>query len=124
MNRKTFLKKSAGAALILIPSISLLGCSSSSDDNEENQGPGKTANCLDNGTTSSIGSNHGHAITVSKADVEAGTEKTYTIQGTSGHNHSVTLSSANFTSLKSNTAISVNSTNDDGHTHAISISCA
>ena len=121
MDRKTFIKKTAGAILVVIPAYSILGCSSSVNPNPD---PNTTANCLANGTAVSIGTNHGHSLTVSKADVEAGTEKTYSIQGTSSHAHSVTLSAANFTALKSNTAISVTSTKGDSHTHSVSVSCA
>ncbi len=125
MNRKTFIQKAAGAMLIAIPAYSLLGCSSS-DDSEENQNPDPDANadCLANGTAVSIGSNHGHSLTVSKADVESGAAKTYSIQGTSGHNHSVNLTAGNFTTLKSNASISITSSNDDGHTHSVQVSCA
>ena len=125
MDRKTFIQKAAGAMLIAIPAYSLLGCSSS-DDGGENQNPDPDSNpdCLANGTAVSIGSNHGHFLIVSKADVDAGVAKTYSIQGTSAHNHSVSLTAGNFTTLKSNANISVTSTNDDGHTHSVQVSCA
>jgi len=125
MNRKTFIKKTAGAVLIALPTASLLGCSSS-DDGSGTPDPTENpqANCIDNGTAISIGSNHGHALVVSKADVSAGAEKTYSIQGSSGHNHTVTLTGENFTSLKNSSSISVVSTNDDDHTHSVTVSCA
>ncbi len=122
MNRKTFIQKSFGIVLIAIPAFSLLGCSSSDDGGEETPEP--NADCLANGTAVSIGSNHGHSLIISKADVEDGSAKTYAIQGTSGHNHSVNLTAANFTSLKNNATISVTSTNDDSHTHSVQVSCA
>ena len=125
MDRKTFIQKAAGAMLIAIPAYLLLGCSSS-DDGEENQNPDPDANadCLANGTAVSIGSNHGHSLTVSKEDVQSGAAKTYTIKGTSGHDHSVSLTAANFTALKSNTSILLTSTNDNDHTHSVQVSCA
>lgn len=128
MNRKTFIKKTVGALLIAIPAYSVLRCSSSSDDSNPNNpggGGSGTANCLQNGArASSISGNHGHSLTVSKADVSSGTEKTYSIQGSSGHSHSVTVSVANFNTLKSNQQISVTSTSGSGHTHSVTISCA
>ena len=125
MDRKTFIQKAAGAMLIAIPAYSLLGCSSS-DDGGGNPipDPNGNADCLANGTAVSIGGNHGHSLTVSTNDVQAGATKIYSIQGTSGHNHSVNLTAANFTALKSNTSISVTSTNGDGHTHSVQVSCA
>src|SRR4051812_9550123 len=43
-------------------------------------------------TVAAISANHGHAITVSAADVAAGVAKTYDIQGTAAHSHSVMVS--------------------------------
>jgi len=123
MDRKTFIKKTVGALLITLPAYSVLSCSSSSDDS--NNTGGGTANCLQNGArASSISGNHGHSLTVSKADVAAGAEKTYSITGSSGHSHSVTVSVANFNTLKSNQQVSVTSTSGDSHTHSVTISCA
>lgn len=125
MDRKTFIKKTAGALLVAAPAYALVACSSS-DDGSGNPDPGPMAqgNCLANGTKTSIGGNHGHTLTVSKGDVTAGAEKTYSIQGTSAHNHSVTLTAADFTDLKSNSSISVTSTSGDSHTHSVTVSCA
>lgn len=124
MDRKTFIQKSMGAMLIAGPTFYLFGCSSSDDGGVETSKPNADADCLANGTTTTIASNHGHTLTVSKADVQAGAAKTYSIQGTSGHNHTIHLTAANFTALKDNLSISVTSTNDDDHTHAVQVSCA
>lgn len=125
MNRKTFLKKTARALLIAIPVYGIFSYSSS-DDSDTNQNQNlNTANCLQNGASaSSISGNHGHNLIVSSADVNAGVEKTYTIDGSSGHSHSVTVTAANFNTLKSNQQISVNSTTGNGHMHSVTISCA
>ena len=128
MDRKTFIAKTAGALLIAIPAYSILSCSTSSDDSGDPVGGSGSgngqANCLQNGTNSNIGTNHGHNLSVSSADVNAGAEKTYDITGSSDHPHRVTVSAANFNTLKSNQQISLISTNDDGHTHSVTISCA
>lgn len=128
MDRKTFIQKTAGAVLITIPAYSLLGCSSSDNgpDNNPNPNPNPnpTGNCLANGTRTTIGTNHGHTLVVSKEDVNAGVQKVYSIMGSSGHDHAVTLTAANFTSLKNNNGITVTSTAGDGHTHSVSVSCA
>ena len=125
MDRKTFIQKAAGAMLIAVPAYSLLGCSSS-DDGGGNPipDPNGNADCLANGTSISIGGNHGHSFVVSKADVDAGVAKTYAIKGTSVHSHSVSVTAANFTTLKGNNSISITSTSDDGHTHSVQVSCA
>ena len=127
MDRKTFLEKSLSLMLIALPAYALVGCSSSDDGSsnpDENPNPNAQADCLDNGTNSVIGSNHGHNLTVSRSDVQTGSEKTYSIQGTSGHDHSVTLTANDFGSLQNNQTVSVSSTNNDGHTHTVTVRCA
>ena len=125
MNRKTFIKKTVGGLLLAIPTYALLNCSSSSDDSGSNNPPtGGNPDCLANGTNSSISGNHGHNITVSTADVNAGAEKTYNIMASANHSHSVTVSVANFNTLKNNQQISVSSTTGNSHTHSVTVSCA
>ncbi|CAN5913685.1 hypothetical protein BH11MYX3_BH11MYX3_17130 [soil metagenome] len=81
------------------------------------------ASCSANGTIVVISANHGHSLVVSKADVAAGTAKTYSIQGGSIHDHMVTVSTADFAMLAANNGISVVST-PAGHTHTITVTCA
>jgi hypothetical protein len=88
-------------------------------------GGGVTKDCVVNGTTATIGGNHGHVITVSAADVMAGADKTYDIMGTAAHTHSVTVTAANFASLMNNPSgsVMVNSTTGGGHTHTVTVLC-
>lgn len=79
--------------------------------------------CLSNGTSSSIDSNHGHTLTVSVADIQAGVDKSYSIAGTAGHDHTVTLTASHFTSLSQSTSVQVTSSLN-GHTHTVTVSCA
>ena len=81
-------------------------------------------NCLENGTVGSVSANHGHSVVVTKADVQAGIEKQYNIQGSADHPHTITVSASNFSTLQTNQQIQVTSTSGSGHTHSISISCA
>ena len=127
MDRKTFIEKSLGLMLIALPAYSLVGCSSSDDgagENNENPNNQGESNCTDNGTLSSISANHGHSLTVSSSDVQAGSARTYSIQGSSSHDHMVTLTANDFASLQNNDSITVSSTNDDGHTHSVTVRCA
>lgn len=77
-----------------------------------------------NQTSTTIGTNHGHAVTVPGADVAAGVEKSYDIKGASGHPHTITITAAMFAMLKAGTPITVVSTNDANHTHSVTVSCA
>ncbi|MEO9964911.1 MAG: hypothetical protein ABJF11_03930 [Reichenbachiella sp.] len=126
MDRKSFLKKASAALFVSIPLLSLWNCSSNSEDDP---GPGDSdddTNCLDNGTSVSIGDNHSdpHELVVSKSDVTAGEEKTYDITGSSGHPHSVTVTEDHFASLQSDQSVSISTSVDEGHSHTITVSCA
>lgn len=128
MDRKSFIKKTSVSLLIGIPAVSLLGCSGS-DDSSPNPNPDPnpaSGDCLQNGTLTSISANHGHSLTVSKEDVDAAVEKTYTLSqaSTDGHVHMVTLTANQFSTLKSNHRITANSTSNSGHSHSVTVSCA
>lgn len=60
---------------------------------------------------------------VTQADVDAGANKTYDIQGTSNHPHSVTITAAQFAMLKSGQTVSLSSSTDDNHTHTVTVMC-
>ncbi len=123
MKRNEFMKKAATAAIVGLPLVSILtSCYNNAGDPAPITNP--TANCLDNGTSSSIATNHGHSLTVSKDDVKNGVEKSYDIQAGASHPHTVTISSSQFNSLKSNTSIEIVSTSNSGHTHTVSVGCA
>lgn len=119
MTRKEFLGSLIGAGALL--------AACGGDDGGSTPDSGGTArNCALNGTTVTIENNHGHVLTVLKADVTAGVEKTYDITGTSGHAHMVTVTAANFATLQSNAnaTVMVTSTSGGGHTHGVMIICA
>jgi hypothetical protein len=121
LTRKQFLSSViSGAAGALL----LVACSS--DDGSGGSTPDAPAggNCAANGTTSVIGSNHGHTIVVAKADITAGAQKSYDIRGSASHPHTVTVTAALFAMLASNTAITVTSSSDDGHSHGVTVTCA
>jgi hypothetical protein len=116
MNRKEFLQSLLGLGV----GASALAACGSDDGGKDAQG---AANCLLNGTNAQVGTNHGHAISVSVADLNAGADKTYDITGSSPHAHSVTITAAMFTMLKANTSITVTSTSGGGHTHTVTVGC-
>ncbi len=128
MTRKQFLRTLAGVGAGAVGASVLVACSSDDsatvDAPKQIDAPPAVGNCNANGTTVAIGTNHGHVLVVSKADITAGTEKTYDITGTSAHAHSVTITAANFASLAANTSIMVTSTTGGGHTHVVTVMCA
>jgi len=144
MNRNEFLKSSVGLAAALIgigassacgsdggsgppdaktnPDGSSSGSDAAVDGAPADMNPG-VVSCSMNGTTVAIAANHGHTLVVSKADIAAGVDKMYSIQGTSLHDHLVMVTAAQFAMLAANTSISVQSTVTI-HSHAVTISCA
>lgn len=67
-----------------------------------------------------IAANHGHVLEVSAADLDATVDKTYSIQGSSSHPHTVTLTVALLRQIKSGVAVTVVSS-DSGHSHDVRI---
>ena len=68
--------------------------------------------------------NHGHVLNVSKTDVQNGAEKSYSIDGSASHDHTVVITASNFDLLKTNQSIQVDSSMGGGHSHAVTVSCA
>ena len=97
--------------------------------NPGSSGPVNGGNCLANGTQVAIQTNHGHVLVVPVADINAGVDKGYDIRGTADHTHTVTLTAADFASLKQNTGVEEASTISASafygtHGHQIDVSCA
>jgi hypothetical protein len=85
------------------------------DDDDDGNG---SASCK-----AAIGTNHGHSMSLSAADVMAGVDKTYDIQGSSAHSHTVDISAEEFAGMTAGTVLSVTSSTDAGHAHEVTITC-
>lgn len=70
-----------------------------------------------------VDDNHGHTISVPRADVTAGTPQSYEIRGSAGHSHTVSVSAAQFTILGDVGMVILTSANTNGHTHQVTINC-
>jgi hypothetical protein len=118
LTRRQFLATTIGGA------AAIAACGG--DDDGGSDAPAGGRNCANNGTTATISSNHGHTITVTSSDINAGQDKTYNIQGTGDHPHMVTVTAANFSTLQSNAngSVMVTSTSNAGHTHSVTVLCA
>src|SRR5262245_4564321 len=108
--RKRFLQSMAGGSVVLL----FQGCGGGDD------APAPAADC----PASSITVNHGHALTVPGADRGATSDRVYSIMGTGNHDHTVTLTPAMLATLNSGTPVTVTSSNANGHTHDVTITCA
>lgn len=137
MTRQEFLRSLAGlsAGAFVVACTKSDGSPEPTVDAKSPDGPGPTIDAppvkMDappamscNTTSSQISANHGHALTVPIADVMAGVDKMYNIKGASAHPHMITITAAQFAMIKANTAITVTSSNDAGHTHDVTVTCA
>ena len=121
MTRKDFLKAvvacaGAGAAVGAL----LTACGGTDQSSQNLQG-----SCRDNGAKNGlITGNHGHSLSVPAADVLSGAAKTYNIQGTATHPHTITIRADQMAILAQNGMFTVTSTNDEGHTHNVTVTCA
>jgi hypothetical protein len=69
-----------------------------------------------------VANNHAapHAVTITSAQITAGTAiAALNIQGQATHNHTLSITAAQLTSLKNKQAISTDSTTDAGHQHTV-----
>ena len=117
MNRREFLGEAVAGPLAGL-AILAVACDGGGDAPID-----ATPSCLQNGTRVTISGNHGHALVIPIADIQAGADKTYELGGTD-HTHEVTLTSRNFGLLASDQTVPVRSTTTNGHSHPISIACA
>ena len=69
--------------------------------------------------TAVIGSNHGHAGTITAAQLTAGGVLSLNIQGTASHPHTVDLTAADISSVAASQRVSKESSSDDGHSHSV-----
>ena len=106
-------RRVAFAAACLVTAIGLSACG----DDSPSTGGGDAGMSL----TVTIASNHGHVANVTMADVTAAADKTYDIQGSAGHTHSVTVTAADFATLTNTGSVTITSTTAVGHSHAVTI---
>jgi len=69
--------------------------------------------------TAVIGSNHGHAGTITAAKLAAGGTLSLDIRGDATHPHLVDLTAADITSIAANQRVSKESSTDNGHSHSV-----
>jgi hypothetical protein len=115
ITRKQFLHASAGGTVLL-----LLKACGGSDDGDGSPPPAQACGA----TGAAIAGNHGHALSIARADLDSTTSKTYDITAAANHPHSVTFTPAQLQALKAGQSVTVTSTTDALHDHAVTASCA
>ena len=102
------------------PVLLVQGCGGGGSDS----GAGSNNPPAANTCGGSISGNHGHTISIPKADLDSMTDKTYNIQGTATHNHTITLTPAQLTQLKTaGASVDVTSSTAEAHNHGVTVSC-
>jgi hypothetical protein len=71
-----------------------------------------------------VSANHGHAVTITAAQITAGGAITLDIQGQATHDHQVSLSQANMGTLNNRQPVTVTSTTDASHSHSVTFTPA
>ncbi|HUP56080.1 MAG TPA: hypothetical protein VM598_01415 [Bdellovibrionota bacterium] len=72
--------------------------------------------------TTSTGS-HTHSIVITRAEIEAGVQKTYTTTVGNSHTHTVTVTAAQFSDLAANSDVVLTTSTDGAHDHQIALNC-
>ena len=118
LNRRTFFVSIAGLAGVGATAFTL-GCGGGTEDQTTNDGE----DCQDGVQNSQISQNHGHSLAIPAGDIEAGAGKSYSIKGSADHNHDLALTADDFAMIMAGSEVTITSTNDDGHTHEVTIRC-
>jgi hypothetical protein len=117
VSRKQFIQITLG---VVGAGVLLGGCSSSSSAAP----PASGGNCKANGAADGGIDDPKHHLVVPAADVVAGVDKTYSIQGMQTHDHMVTITAAQFAQLAANTTLPmIVSTTTLAHNHIFSVVC-
>jgi hypothetical protein len=128
LDRKEFIRTALALAGAGFGVSRVAGCDGSPEPGGT-QGPppmagsGGGTSCENRDPSETISTNHGHVLSVSQADVAAGMAKTYNIQGTSVHDHTVTISAASFATLRTSGSLQLTSSTASAHSHGITIVC-
>ena len=112
LTRREFTLESA-LAILSAATITITGCGDD-DDNGTGTGPSRQDE------VGTISANHGHAVTITSAQITAGGALTgLPIMGTAPHPHFIDLTAAQIVAIGQNQQVSVVSTTDAGHNHTV-----
>ncbi len=113
MKRRTFLIRTGEGAIVAPLALFAVSCSSDSNNDPTGSGPSG----FNVGSSNTAG--HTHSVTVLFRDLDGppagGVTYTSTTSGT--HNHRITLTQEELTTVANGGSVTVTSTNDGGHTH-------
>jgi hypothetical protein len=107
----------AALALLGGATITISGCGGGGGGNPAGaSGGGSTSN---GSVTGIVSGNHGHTATITSVQLQAGNGISLNIEGQAGHNHVVSLSSAEIVTIRGGGSVSKDSTDMDLHRHTV-----
>ncbi len=117
MDRREFLAKAGLVATWAAISVRISGCGSDDSNPMNGGGDGDV-----DGDVSPETGGHTHNVTITGAQIEAGSAVTLTLalNDIYGHTHTVSLSAEQVMDIGAGTAVVAESTNNDGHSHTVS----
>ena len=93
------------------------------DGDMSGDGDGDVPLVCPDGASGTVLTNHGHTLLVPQADVMAGVQKNYNIQGNANHNHTVTVTASDFNQLALGNEVQTQSSFLMAHDHVVLIAC-
>jgi hypothetical protein len=114
LTRREFTVESALAMLAGV-TITITGCGGDDDNPTTNPTPPAT----DKSATVSTDAGHSHTAVITAAQLTAGNAITLTLLGAATHTHTVDLSQAELTQIRSGTRVQKTSTTDNAHSHTV-----
>jgi hypothetical protein len=121
ITRKAFLIQLTGGGFAL----TLGGCGGGGSSSESG-GAGDPGALSSACGSWSITNNHGHALRIPPADLDATSSRSYLTEGFADHRHGIVLSAAQLAALKAGQEVTVKfaAGTPDGHTHDAAGRCA
>ena len=111
MTRKEFCGGLAGGTVLLL----FQGCGGGGGYAGSSSGGMMSSSTSCGASGSAIAGNHGHVLTIARADLDSMTDRVYSIMGTATHDHMVAFTAAMLAQLKAGQSVIVTSTNCPGH---------
>jgi hypothetical protein len=103
-------------AVLAGATITITGCGG--DDNDSSN-PGTNPSPQPGDKAGAVSANHGHTAIVTAATLASPTTVTINMRDQATHNHTLTLTAAEVTSIAANTRVEKISSTDDGHNHTV-----
>ncbi|MBX7101728.1 MAG: hypothetical protein K1X89_28695, partial [Myxococcaceae bacterium] len=100
------------------------GGSGGSGGGSGGSGGGSGASCTNGAKDNPAINDPNHHLLVPAADITAGAAKSYSIKGTSAHDHTVSLTATHMTMLQMGMSFTVTSSMTNAHTHQVTVKCA